>query len=176
MSVKQNKRVQQLANRNLKESSFNWEEAKKQLENVDTREMTACALWLCNPLEMAHDQESFEKLDQGEWVGTAVFVKAQTKAALSPWSLESAVMRPLNLTNTSLDEIRTGGERKGARIERIEIGEFNATIPIVRAGEHLGANRVSAAFLEKSTAGRQALSMAFCGAKELWQKEMAEAL
>lgn len=181
VSAKQNRRLNQvaLANANKTRQSVDQKTALRILNSCeadgDRTDMASCLLWLCNPYEALGTLDS---LDQGDWVGRGVLVVPGPVAALNCWRLEQVLIRPFSITLSIIPQIQakpSDGQRL-ALIQGVGYPEFNACLPMVAVGEHVGAVRLAIYMMRHSTAAQESLSDIICGSKELFAPPMVNAI
>eukprot|EP00357_Protocruzia_adherens_P031320 CAMPEP_0115031942 /NCGR_PEP_ID=MMETSP0216-20121206/38858_1 /TAXON_ID=223996 /ORGANISM="Protocruzia adherens, Strain Boccale" /LENGTH=1092 /DNA_ID=CAMNT_0002409737 /DNA_START=77 /DNA_END=3355 /DNA_ORIENTATION=+ len=176
MTVKFNKRVKEIAAKNEKKATTIIDDKQAKIIMGDSQKaMPSCVLWLVNPYDEVDD---YSKLDQGEWVGAATLVEPGKTAAVNPWSLKRALMRPVTITNTALKLVRiseSDGQRK-ATVRNVDYGQFNTSIPVLRIDEHPGAVRLALYMMTNSTSAQKSLSDLICGTPELYTPPMVNAL
>lgn len=138
------------------------------------RQVATCMLWLCNPYEAVSD---FAAIDQGEWVGRAVWVDPGRSAALNCWRLREVLVRPLSITNSLIPQIRINevDGRRTAQVGNTGYPVFNGCLPMIEPGEHVGAVRLSLEMMRGSTAGQRSLSDLICGSADLYAPAMVNA-
>lgn len=128
--------------------------------------MTKCTIWYSNNFDDISDQV---ELNNGEWVGVACLLTPGMSAALSPYKYKFAVTRPLTILNSAIPSIQILEKegRKIAEIRNMEIGEFNACIPMLSDEDHIGGTRLALHVMRFTTQGQKAFSEMFCGVSEL---------
>lgn len=150
--------------------------AKQDVEHLlnNNKSLPDCVIWLCNPLDTAKD--SFDDIEQNEWVGNAAFVDPGKIAAISPWNLKSVVLRPLKITNTAIDLIRAdGNEKRKAWLNGYDV-EFNTSIPLIDPLENEDAVRLVLHFMRRSTEGNREISKIITSVPDLYNPAMVNAL
>jgi len=182
LTAKHNKRLGQIARNNAScaQDIVSNDIASKILASYEhhgdkDREMATCLLWLCNPYD---SRSKFATMDQGDWVGRAVFVVPGRVAALNCWRMEKVLIRPLTITKSAIPLIRvseTDGRRR-AEVSGTGYAEFNACLPMIRPGEHVGAARLAIHCMKNTTAGRAALADMVCGSGELYDGAMVNSI
>jgi len=181
VSVKKNRRLNQIALANAKKTrqSVDQKTALRILNSCEAdgtqRDMASCLLWLCNPYEALN---TFDSVDQGDWVGRGVLVVPGPVAALNCWRLEQVLVRPFSITLSLISQIQvtpSDGQRL-ALIQGVGYPEINACLPMITVGEHVGAVRLAIHMMRHSTAGQESISDIICGSRELFAPPMVNAI
>ena len=149
---------------------------KKDVDHLlkNKKPLPECIIWKCNPFEIA--DENFDELEQKEWVGYAALVDPGKIAAMSPWNMKNVFLRPIKITNTSVDFIRTDdNEKRKAYLNGYDV-DFNTSIPLIDPVENEDAVRLALCFMRKSTEGNQEISRIITSTPDLYNPAMVNAL
>lgn len=138
-----------------------------------------CILWCINEIACQLQDFSDGKItsidfSDLDWVGRGCLVTPGKAAALSPWGIESVIVRPIFINNASTKFVKLESANDGRRIARLKgvgIGEFNCSVPFVHPNENINVSRLSLSMIKKTSIGTNAFSDLFCGSPDLFALE-----
>ena len=172
VTSKFNQRLLQLASKNQAKGHQKVEQQDVAHFLEDDRPPAKCMIWLTNNME----EDTFEELEQNEWVGNAALVLPGKVAAISPWNLQNVFLKPVHITNTAVDLIRcSNDERRKAWLSGYD-AEFNTSLPLLDNREHMGFTRLALTFMKRSTDGMNEVSNLITGSTDLYNGAMPNAL